>query len=291
MIYTLGQLTACVKEYCAKLMDLMSADQELQNGIDGLQAQIDDLNLGGAGYTLDLTMKTIYEEQVAGGALNVNGTQLWERNSTVTRLGEGRYRVVFNTVHPDGVEYHISVSGREDIVNRDNPKVTVVEGTKTASGFDIMVTVDDNGTGADIFEDNPWTFGVRWPCQVVENAVLIEVVEEPEPTIELGAPANGVLESDNFQDGNGNAPFNLQVRNTTNTDTTWQAVVVGPYATIPGLVPGPYTLTTVDNGDGTFTHSFVGTTLLGDFDNIVITGGLPVPAGAGGAANVDLYIP
>ena len=103
---------------------------------------------------------------------------------------------------------------------------------------------------------------------------------ESDPTL---PPADGKVVSDNFQDGNGNAPFNLQVRNTTGNSANWQALVSGvPYATIPGLVAGNYTLATTDNGDGTYDHLFTGTTPLGGFQNIIITGGLPVPAGTGG---------
>ena len=107
----------------------------------------------------------------------------------------------------------------------------------------------------------------------------------------LGAPANGALVSDNFQDGNGNAPFNLQVRLNGAGPTNWQAVVTGPYATIPNLVAGAYTLATNDNGDGTYTHVFTGTTPLTNFGGITITGDAPTPAGQGGTANVGLYIP
>ena len=108
---------------------------------------------------------------------------------------------------------------------------------------------------------------------------------------DFGTPADGDLVSDNFQDGNGNAPFNLQVRNTTNTATGWTAVLDSvPYATIPGLAPGNYTLTTTMNPDGSFTHVFSGTMDLEPFQNITITGGLPTPPGMGGTSNVDLFL-
>ena len=108
---------------------------------------------------------------------------------------------------------------------------------------------------------------------------------------DFGTPANGDLVSDNFQDGNGNAPFNLQVRNTTNSATDFVAVLPSvPYASIPGLNPGNYDLQITPNGDGTFQYVFTGTTPLGPFQNIIIAGGLPTPPGVGGASNVDLFI-
>ena len=109
---------------------------------------------------------------------------------------------------------------------------------------------------------------------------------------DFGTPAGGDLVSDNFQDGNGGAPFNLQVRNTTNSSTGFTAVLDSvPYATIPGLVPGNYTLTTIANPDGTFTHVFESTVDLGPFQNITITSPqAPTPPGNGGTSNVDLFL-
>lgn len=101
--------------------------------------------------------------------------------------------------------------------------------------------------------------------------------------------ANGKVVSDNFQDGNGNAPFNLQVRNTQGDPVNWQACTpdVG-YSTIPNLQTSGANYQVIDNGDGTFKHCFDGTGL-GGFQNITITGGVPSPAGNGGSGNLDLY--
>jgi len=104
-----------------------------------------------------------------------------------------------------------------------------------------------------------------------------------------GTPNDGTLISDNFQDGNGNAPFDLQVRNTTGIPTPWEAVINNvPYATIPGISTGNYNLTTINNGDGTYTHIFTGTNNLGPYQSIQITGNLPIPAGTG--SGLLLYI-
>lgn len=106
----------------------------------------------------------------------------------------------------------------------------------------------------------------------------------------VGTPADGALVSDNFQDGNGNAPFNLQIRNTTGTSVPWVAVLNDvPYATIPSLNTGNYTLSTT--GTGPYTHTFTGTVDLGPYANITITGGTPSPPGVGNAdGNPEFYI-
>ena len=160
------------------------------------------------------------------------------------------------------------------------PVAIPVTGDATIIGF---LTRLETGNNSDA------RVGARLRRKVGDFVVSVGTTTTTGPT--LGTPANGALVSDNFQDGNGNAPFNLQVRNTTGNATNWQAVVTGPYSTIPNLNAGNYTLQTTDNGDGTYTHVFTGTTTLGGLANITITGDAPTPAGQGGTANVDLYIP
>lgn len=267
-MYTLGQLSACRDEMCADIRELFELAQQ-----------------GGVSYQLQKTYKTIYEEFYAGGANQNSGGGIWQRNVTITPLAiTGTYSVVFNTPHPDGIEYHISYSGQEDN-NRDNPKVTTIQGTKTANGFNLMVTGDDNGGGADFYDNNPWSFSVDAPCEILEEAQLVQVADVgPGPTL---PNADGKVVSDNFQDQQF-VPFNLQVRNTTNAPVDWEALVQGvPYASISGLAAGNYTLTTTDNGDGTYDHLFTGTSPLGPFANITITGSPVTPAGDG--SGLSLY--
>lgn len=110
---------------------------------------------------------TIYEERFAGGSVDGTAGTAWGRNSTVTRISAGRWRVTFAAAHPDGVEYHVSVGAEEPANTRDNPKKTVEQGTKSANGFVLMLTVDDNGTAADPYSDQPWSYGVTAPALVV----------------------------------------------------------------------------------------------------------------------------
>jgi hypothetical protein len=103
-------------------------------------------------------------------------------------------------------------------------------------------------------------------------------------------PAGSILISDNFQDGVGNSPFNLQVRNTTATATEWQAVIYNkPYSVIPGLVAGYYTVSRLDNSDGSYTYIFTGTTPLAAYQGITIIGNMPSPAGNN--SDLSLFIP
>lgn len=79
-------------------------------------------------------------------------------NATVVETSEGQFTMTFNTPHPLGAGGYMYQGSGEENAARDNPKVTLVEGSDTATGCRIMVTVDDNGAGADIFEDNDMSF-------------------------------------------------------------------------------------------------------------------------------------
>lgn len=229
---------------------------------------------------LETTTRTIYSEEYF--AASNGSTMIGSRNVTMTRTGVGRWDVTITPAHPHGVNYHVSFEAEEQSANRDAPDITIVQGSKTASSFSIQITTGDNGGTADVYIDTPFTLAIDAPVDVITTAALGGAGGL--------APATGVLVSDNFQDGNGNAPFNLQVRNTTGNPTTWAAVVRDvPYATIPSLNAGQYTLNTT--GTGPYTHTFTGTTPLGAYANITITGGAPSPAGVGTAnGNPELYL-
>jgi hypothetical protein len=133
---------------------------------------------GSSAQTLNLETEQIYEGFVAVGANGLNGSELWARRASVTPFGPSggniwRYTIVFDVPHPDGDDYSITVGGHEDINNRDNPKITVVQATKSANGFQLMVTTDDNGTAPDNPANNAWSVSVDYPRTVVVDAELV----------------------------------------------------------------------------------------------------------------------
>jgi hypothetical protein len=103
----------------------------------------------------------------ASGKQSTDTTLQARGGASITRNGVGQYSVSFPT-HPDGAAYEILFGVDED-ANRDIPKVSVVDGTQTPAGFDVVVTVDDNGTVADVFNDEPWSFAVLYECPVVTS--------------------------------------------------------------------------------------------------------------------------
>jgi LruC domain-containing protein len=116
-----------------------------------------------------------------------------------------------------------------------------------------------------------------------DAATIYQVVEDTgAATLPL---ANGIVVSDNFQDQQ-YVPFNLQVRNTTGSTVKWEALVENvSYETIPNLNLNGATLQTTDNGDGTWTHLFSGTTAA--YQNKVMRGGVVEPYGNG--SGLSLY--
>lgn len=210
-------------------------------------------------------------------------------NPVIEKIGTGLYEVVSA---PAGAETH-SVDAIVDADIRDGIHVHFDSSFTTGR---ISTSTGDNGATADVLVDTP--ISIKWYGKrlavVCDQADPVE--EEPgddtgqaQPFRPLYPEANGKVVSDNFQDGNGNAPFNLQVRNTTNSAVNWQACTPPvPYDSIPNLNAQGANYQVVDNGDGTFLHCFDGASL-GAFQNITITGGLPDPAGAGGSQNLSLH--
>lgn len=112
---------------------------------------------------IDVTQESIVAVY-ASGKQSLN-TTVQARNATIARNAAGRYTVTF-PAHPDGAAYEVLFGVDED-ANRDVPKVSVVDGTQTSTGFDVVVTVDDNGGAADTYNDEPWSFAVLYNKDVV----------------------------------------------------------------------------------------------------------------------------
>lgn len=103
----------------------------------------------------------------ASGAQLVNST-IQSRNSSISRQGLGRYTVTFNSQHPDGLNYEIVFGQAESGTLRDVPKVSMVTGTKTANGFQVQITYDDNGGTADVYVDDEWSFFVPYEITLLK---------------------------------------------------------------------------------------------------------------------------
>ena len=118
----------------------------------------------------------VYVEKFAGGSSDGQQSGAWMRGATVTRTAVGRWDVVFGTagnpqVHPDGTDYHPSLSLEEASGTRDDIIIQVVRGSKSPGGFQIQIHRGDNGQGAGTYVDRPWSFGVDCPVNVLTGIV------------------------------------------------------------------------------------------------------------------------
>ena len=94
----------------------------------------------------------------SGGSILEDGTTEYAFNAQSSRTTTGQYTITFDSVHPNGNLYNIALSLQQDSPNRDHRKIQW--GNKTSSSFDVFITVDDNGTTADIYADEKFDFTV-----------------------------------------------------------------------------------------------------------------------------------
>lgn len=118
---------------------------------------------------LTVTTQTIGYTFAAGLTQGNNGNNLFNINSSVTNTANGRYTVTFDTPHPNGANYSIVLGVEEDTGNRDGRIIQVVDNSQTANGFQVMILTGDNGTTADGFVEENWSFQVAATLSVVTN--------------------------------------------------------------------------------------------------------------------------
>lgn len=97
------------------------------------------------------------------------GTTIQARNCTITNTALGRYTITFASAHPDGENYEVVYGCEEPSNTRDVPKASTVAGSRTANGFEIQVTVDDNGGSADSYSNDTFSFAVKTTITIVES--------------------------------------------------------------------------------------------------------------------------
>lgn len=111
----------------------------------------------------------------ATGCTAANGTEVKWRNCTVQETANGRYTVTFATAHPDGDAYEVVTGVSEDGTLRDVPKISLVEGSRTANSFQVQITLDDNGGAADTYSSHEWSFSVYYEADTITAIALEEV--------------------------------------------------------------------------------------------------------------------
>lgn len=125
------------------------------------------------GQTLSTTTRVILSEEYRGRS-STGTTVQHAVNSTMTRIGVGRWQVRFTGgTHPNGESYTPDLVVEEELNLRDGKDIQIIQGTQNANGFDIMITTGDNGGAADGLVDSPWSWGVEAPVTVITGVTLI----------------------------------------------------------------------------------------------------------------------
>ena len=122
--------------------------------------------------------------------------------------------------------------------------------------------------------------------QLALQESLASDVSEPEPELES---ADDVLVVDNFQDGNGNSPFDLQLRNTAKEAGSYVAILRDvPYSEVPDLKADYGVEYELEVTKGDTGYNFTFSVDLELYGKIRLRGGVPTPAGEG--VKPELYL-
>lgn len=172
-------------------------------------------------------------------------------------------------------------------VNQDQPENTVFPESFDII-FEAMTAAADIRQTPTFKEDGSYTLALDMSDDCQYERVKIKQRAEEKATIMAEiAESQGVLDSivvDNFQDGEGDAPFNLQLRNASEKTLKFVAVIEdAPYSDIPDRIKTGHTLST-DKSESGYTHTFTGSLKSGA--KIEIKGGVPDPAGDGSGLTV-----
>lgn len=118
--------------------------------------------------TLNVT-KEMITTVYADGAIQADGTNVISNNSNVVRIASGQYQITFDTPLPT-TDYTLSLTPSDD-PNRDQKKIAY--GNRTANGFTVYTTVDDNGGTADPLDDISFHYQVFAEKEVITDVTII----------------------------------------------------------------------------------------------------------------------
>ncbi|WP_111709248.1 hypothetical protein [Lutibacter citreus] len=217
----------------------------------------------------------------AAAQVQANGDNSFNINCKVSKTETGRFTVEFGVKHPNGANYDITFGAQVEDANnrRDSRIVSVVAGTQTAKGFDVIILTGDNGTTADVLVDEVWSFNTSATKEIITD---IQVTETNNPPVTVGVTPIGTIDGstlvlDDFGDAN---DFHMQFRNSKGASIDYEVLISNtPYSTIPNISSGSYTLNSADNGDGTYNHLITSTSSLGPYSSVTVNGNKPSPAG------------
>lgn len=101
----------------------------------------------------------------AMGSVNANGTSAYAFNASTSLLAGNVYQITFDAAHPDGADYSIRLAAQSNEPANDQRKIQWLN--KTANGFQVKLSVDDNGGAADPEVQSPFDWGVTRELAVI----------------------------------------------------------------------------------------------------------------------------
>lgn len=101
----------------------------------------------------------------ASGSINADGTPKFQFNSASQLLSGNVYQITFPIAHPQGEDYAITLGSQSDEPTQDQRKIQWLN--KTANGFQVKLSVDDNGGNADPPVQSAFDYRVSYLTTVV----------------------------------------------------------------------------------------------------------------------------
>jgi len=245
MIYSLGELTACVIKQCQQIEVLEACIVELKSSQSPT-------------VTLQKTFQTCCVG-ISGATVNVNGQVVntcGNDDFAIVRTATGLYDF---TAPPGAIFAHIQAI--EGPITRDS--ISIHMGTSFTGGTG-WIGEGDNGTTANIPIDKP--FSIIW---YGDKDILVDVVIQSEggSASELNECPFGTTNFFNEQQ----FAWGFGIQNNSNTETMdpWQYVISGAnYQLDINQITNSteFTYQEIANADGTFEHIFTGVNPLGPND-------------------------
>jgi len=119
--------------------------------------------------SLSLTSETVLVDYAAG-QVNANGTAAYSFNSETSLLAGNVYQITFSAAHPNGTNYAITLGAQSNEPANDQRKIQWLN--KTANGFQVKLSVDDNGGAADPDVQSSFDYRVSRELSIVTGGSL-----------------------------------------------------------------------------------------------------------------------
>ncbi len=197
----------------------------------------------------------------AAAHTQANGTNSFNINCSVTKpINEtGKYKVTFDTPHPNGANYDIALgTGYNNSYSRI---ASVVAGSQKSTGFDVIVTQRSNGNQEDSTVDEVWYFNTS-----ATKVVVTDVTQSSTPTTGSGITTGGDLITDftyTLNDNNSGSYYFQLGFNSGSKATSYKILLDNVPYRLTNFTLGDHTVIEQKNTDETYDYLFTSTSPIG----------------------------